>query len=135
MDNNIVGAVAVFLLGAAISFINYKLTELIMSGGKNKYRSTYLKLASDTLVDFAKMLRRLKHIACLIKIAAHTHRAIISILAFSTLLEITAGDGTYPPCHLGIKPYIMQCISMAITKHNSGESRAWIILTIRRQTQ
>ncbi len=30
MDNNIVGAVAVFLLGAAISFINYKLTELIM---------------------------------------------------------------------------------------------------------
>lgn len=30
MDNNLVGAVAAFILGAAISFINYKLTELIM---------------------------------------------------------------------------------------------------------
>lgn len=34
-----------------------KLESLIFAGGKNKYRSEYLKLAADTLLDFAKMLR------------------------------------------------------------------------------
>ena len=33
------------------------LERLMFTGGKNKYRSTYLQLASDTLTDFAKMLR------------------------------------------------------------------------------
>lgn len=34
-----------------------ELERLIFTGGKNEYRSTYLQLASDTLTDFAKMLR------------------------------------------------------------------------------
>ncbi len=34
-----------------------KLEGLIFTGGRNKYRSAYLKLSADTLLDFAKKLR------------------------------------------------------------------------------
>ena len=35
-----------------------KLEELIFTGGKNKYRSAYMELAGDTLLDFAKDMRK-----------------------------------------------------------------------------
>lgn len=35
-----------------------KLEKLIFSGGKNKYRSEYMKLSADTLLGFAKKMRK-----------------------------------------------------------------------------
>ena len=93
-----------------------KISELIFSGGKNKYREAYFDMISDTLLRFARKIREtVDSVNPSIRVGASSVRETVDFSGTSQaeIARALAG-GTKPFCRLSGAPYggtdVIECV-------------------------
>ena len=93
-----------------------KISDLIFSGGKNKYRDAYFDMISDTLLRFARKIRSaVDEVDPSIRVGASSVRETVDFSGTSQMeIARTLAGGTKPFCRLSGAPYggtdVIECV-------------------------